>query len=215
MAAFDASSTAQSAFSSSLTFSHTCSGADRVLFVAVNTGSGVTYNGVSMTAVETGDADKRLYALVAPASGTHDVVVSLPSPAAILAVAASYTGVDQVSPYDGVQASATGDTSPSVTVTSSTGNLVVGMSAVGDIGGLALQTAGAGQTSRGSLAEGQQYLILSDEAGAASTTHSYTRASGFFYSQRIVAVNVLAADEGPPPPASIPAMGRFRTAMPR
>jgi hypothetical protein len=197
MAAFDASSTAQSAFGSSLTFSHTCSGSDRVLFVAVAVGNGVaitnvTYNGVEMTAVETGAVDRRLYSLVAPATGANNVVVTLPSPTEILAVASSYTGVNQSTPWDGAQVSTTGDTSPSVTVTSASGNLVVGMSNYSDVSGQALQTAGADQTSRGNLAENTQYLILSDEAGAASTTHSYTRASGFFYAQRLVAVNVIA-----------------------
>lgn len=195
---FDAAANGQTAFGTTLTYSHTVSGTDRALFVAVVVGggvaiSGVTYNGVAMTAVETGSTTYRLFALAAPATGANDVVVTAASAEVIVAVSASYNGVDQVTPYDGVQASATGDGSPSVTVTSATDNLVVGMSGYGDSVGQSVQTAGAAQTSRGSLEENGNYLILSDEPGAASTTHSYTRNGAFYYSQRIVAVNVIAA----------------------
>jgi len=216
MAAFDASSSSSSGFSSSLTFSHTCTGSDRALFVAVCTQfavSGVTYDDVPLTAVESGDARQRLYALLAPSTGTHNIVVSNDL-GEVSAVAASYTGVDQTTGYDNVTSSATGGDTPSISVTSATGNLVVGMSTFADTGSQS-QSAGADQTSRGSITANAHYVMLSDEPGASSVTHSYTRAGAFYYHQRIVAVNVLAADEGPPPPASIPAMGRFRIAMPR
>ena len=214
---FDAATTAQTAFNVTLTWSHTTSGTDRALFVAVTANesiSGVTYNGVSMTAVETGETHIRLYALANPATGANNVVVTTSGgDGAIVAVAASYTGVDQTTAYDGVQASLTGGTAPSVTVTSATDNLVVGMSGVKDNSGHAVQTAGAGQTSRGSITQDGAYVILSDEAGAASVTHSYTRTDGAFYSQNIVGVNVIAAAGGggatPHGPFGLPFHGPF------
>lgn len=199
--AFDASANGSVTFDVTLTFAHTVSGSDRLLLVAVlcNPNSaitGVTYNGVSMTAVETGDALIRLYALVNPATGSNNVVVTTDVDNEIVAIAASYTGVDQSTPYDGTQASATGDGSPSVSVSSATDNMVVGMSGYVDASGQTVQSAGAGQTSRGSIEENGHYVILSDEAGAASVTHSYTRNGAFYYNQRIIGINVRAAGGG-------------------
>jgi hypothetical protein len=196
--AFDASSNATTGFGDNLTWSHTCTGADRALFVAVAvagspTISGVTYNGIAMTAVETGDAEVRLFGLLNPATGSNNIVASFSGLDAAAAVAASYTGVDQTTGWNNVVASATGNGSPSISVTSATGNLVVGASLYLDLSGQSVQTVGADQTSRGSVASGASYAILSDEAGAASTTHSYTRDGAFYYTQRIVAVNVIAA----------------------
>jgi hypothetical protein len=201
--AFDASANGQTNFSATLTFAHTCAGSDRALFVAVcannnRTISGVTYSGVAMTAVETGSAFIRLYALAAPATGANNVVVTLDAPDVCVGISASYTGVDQSTPYDGVQASAAGDGAPTLTVTSATGNLVVGMSGYIDGNGQTVQAAGAGQTSRGTLEETGHYDALSDEPGAASTTFSYTRSGAFYYAQRIVAVNVIAAGAAGP-----------------
>lgn len=105
MIAFDAAAVGSSGGTTALTFSHTCSGADRILFVEVvpsfNTDivTGVTYNGVAMTRLGTGatGANYRnyIYALIAPATGANNVVVSLSSSKEIRASSASYTGVNQ------------------------------------------------------------------------------------------------------------------------
>lgn len=98
--AFDSSSSGGSA-SSPATFSHTCSGSDRILFVAAaaNSGqtvTGVTYNGVSMTQLNsvTDSATQYLFYLIAPATGTNNVVVST-SGSNATGSAVSYTGVKQ------------------------------------------------------------------------------------------------------------------------
>lgn len=95
--------------STSLTWSHTCAGSDRVLRVGVRSTAatsdnvtGVTYNGVAMTLIQRiqGDTVRRaltLWELVNPDVGTHDVVVSGTSDV-IMAESASYTGVP--SAYD-------------------------------------------------------------------------------------------------------------------
>lgn len=88
--ATDASSlTSSGGYSNSLTISHTVAGTDRLLPVGVHCRSatadvtGVTYNGVAMTLQGTnensGVVGMQWYSLVAPATGTHDVVVSLGS----------------------------------------------------------------------------------------------------------------------------------------
>lgn len=90
----------------SLTWSHTCSGSDRLLRVGVRSTqsitdnvTGVTYNGVALTLIGRvnggGGFEPRtvsLWELVNPASGAHDVVVSGTSDV-IMGESASYTGV--------------------------------------------------------------------------------------------------------------------------
>ena len=89
--AFDAVTGYTLSGTTSDTFAHTVTGANTILWVCAQTGSagtpaisGVTYNGVSMTAaassgVQTGsNANQRifLYYLVGPATGAHNVVIS-------------------------------------------------------------------------------------------------------------------------------------------
>lgn len=70
--------------------------------------SSVTYNGVSMTAVKQQDGPTygntryitaELWRLVAPASGTHDIIVTFPSSVQRTVIGGiSFSGVDQTSP---------------------------------------------------------------------------------------------------------------------
>lgn len=89
----------------SITFAHTCSGSNRILFVctANNVGvnvTGVTYNGVAMTNIggalsNWAPSKSYLWYLIAPATGSNNVVVSLSASASVIAMAASYTWVKQ------------------------------------------------------------------------------------------------------------------------
>lgn len=99
--AFDAKAfgTSSGGSVSSLTFSHTCTGTNLVLVVGIKTPAGVsvTYNSVSMTEIDSvGASDRatRLFLLIAPATGAHNVVVS-GGTGAYDAVSASYTGCKQ------------------------------------------------------------------------------------------------------------------------
>lgn len=96
---------------SSLTFAHTCTGSDLILFVfTVNhshlgTMTGVTYGGVSMTLMESNDAPdnkgQRLWYLIAPATGANNVVASKDDSSGwIDAIAVSYTGASQTGQPD-------------------------------------------------------------------------------------------------------------------
>ena len=106
--ATDATSEASSSGSTDrLSWSHTCTGSDLVLVVIFgeNTGTpsqtGVTYNGVAMTALTTLSApfanNKLGWILINPATGANNIVCtrSSTSTAVIRGVAASYTGCDQ------------------------------------------------------------------------------------------------------------------------
>lgn len=101
--------------SAGLTFAYTCgSGNNRLLVVlvlgdtSVNDVTGVTYNGVSMTlaappGLAPGGPDNRwlyLFWLIAPATGTNNVVISASSTHFILGGAADYTGVSQTGQPD-------------------------------------------------------------------------------------------------------------------
>lgn len=110
--AYDSSATSNTGSASSLTYSHTCSGVDRILLVQVWCGSNrtissITYNGVSMTELSTltggsiGAGERTaVYYLIAPATGANNVVVTLSGATSIASNSASYTGVDQTNPID-------------------------------------------------------------------------------------------------------------------
>ena len=104
--AFDVATDGGSTTGTSLTFSHTCTGSDLVLFVGILSAvgadnvTGVTYSGVAMTRVEirneaTPNRVNYLYMLVGPATGANNVVISSGSSQFIAGVAASYTGAAQ------------------------------------------------------------------------------------------------------------------------
>lgn len=99
--AYDA--TSKSTFTTNPSWSHTCTGDDRILVVVAGAVSdnisGITYNSVALTQItETtypgaGHAGLSIWYLVAPATGSNTIAVS--SSSACGAVAVSYTGVKQ------------------------------------------------------------------------------------------------------------------------
>ncbi|MGH9858921.1 MAG: hypothetical protein ACRD5F_02735, partial [Candidatus Acidiferrales bacterium] len=101
---FDAGSNGHGANVSSVTFSHSCSGSNRILFVGVYVlqsggapaASTVTYAGVSLTLLNrivNGNHGSELWYLVAPPTGANDVVVTIGvSTLRIWPVAVSFTG---------------------------------------------------------------------------------------------------------------------------
>jgi len=118
--------------STSLTFSHTCSGDDRALFVSIltntdaDTVTGVTYDGDSMTRVDAflgKNYYHYVYELANPSSGSNNVVISTDTSLNIFGCATSYTGVDQTNPSEANNKGETDSgTSLGVSVTTSTDN---------------------------------------------------------------------------------------------
>jgi hypothetical protein len=98
---FDAISTGGNG-GTSQTFSHTCSGTNRLLFVggfnqeASSTITGVTYDGVALAEIDNSSQTNNsvsLWYLIAPSTGANDVVITRStSTNALLGVAVSYTG---------------------------------------------------------------------------------------------------------------------------
>lgn len=99
--AFDASSKLAWSTASTYTWSHTCSGANRILIVGIF-GSGavstVKYNGVSMTLAKSHSffGIVYLYYLLAPATGTNTIEVVMTTSALRPMHASSYTGVSDI-----------------------------------------------------------------------------------------------------------------------
>lgn len=190
--AFDAATNAQGNSASSLTYAHTVSGSDRVLYVlfwafdsvSVSAPSGVTYAGVSMTKIAEqvyGVASRQnmsVWRLIAPATGTNNVVVTCAATQAELnGTALSYTGVHQTTPEG-----------TAVTAASSTGTATVSVTSVASgevvVGGVGVfnrtLTVGSGQTQRSYVSNGggNDTSMTSDESGTGTVTHEYTLSSG-------------------------------------
>lgn len=184
---FDAVSSAVGAGAGPYTWSHTCSGSNRVLFVKVSyydsgdSVSGVTYNGVTMTAmpsslVSNGQYFVVWYYLINPATGSNTVSVSFTGTVFDFGGSAvSVTDADQTTAFGGV-ATATGtSTTPSVNVSSASDELVIDGLSIVHSGTLSV---GAGQTQRtNEICGGFIKHGTSTEGGGATTTMSWTNSS--------------------------------------
>lgn len=142
--AFDAAS------NGSTSWSHTCSGADRYLFVYTTTNSaggvsGVTYNGVAMTKLASRSGDfMNLWGLASPSSGTNTISITGTG----AGVAASYTGVSGTGNPEANAGTSSGTTSfLQTSVTTVTNNAWVVGVAMYDVVGQA-SAAGTGATQR-------------------------------------------------------------------
>lgn len=160
--ALDSANAGASGTGTSLTYAHTTSGSDRILFVgfAVTTQNtdditGVTYNGSALTLVDkikVPDTDNRwvyLYYIVAPSTGANNIVINSTSSTAKTANAVSYTGASQTGvPDSSATNTATSGTTFALTTTSVADNSwLVAMLRVGSTG----LVAGANTTLRGTV----------------------------------------------------------------
>lgn len=187
--AFDNSNTSNSTSSATLTYSLTVgTGANRFLIVGFSFNklvlpsiTGVTYNGVAMTASAnnpknpTGDVTVAvaLFYLANPASGANNVVITLGGTAdGISSQAASYTGVNNI-PQDFSVVGASGTSATLTTTTTIDNSWLVGIFR-NDADGNG--TAGTGTTRRASIT-GQSALY--DSNAALTPAGSYSIISTF------------------------------------
>ena len=164
----------------SLTFSHTCTGSNRFLVVAVMGSTvadritGVTYAGTAMTRLDvfqilSGDRYVYLYYLVNPASGANNIVISSSPDDFIAGCGASYNGVKQTGQPDASQTTTAYNLTINNTLTTIANNcwhLGGGYSANG-------VNAGAGTTRRIMVSGGAQ-MALFDNDGAITPAGSHT-----------------------------------------
>jgi len=187
--AFDAATSATSASGSSLTYSHTCSGSDRALFVGVGGEwfnaivSSITYSGTALTlSWNAGFSTFYGYAggyLVAPASGANNVLVTMTASVDVIATGAtSLTSVHQTTPTGtAVFEVSTAVSTADLAVTSETDGLVC--DSISTTGLLENLNVGAGQTQRyHSDTTGESQTKGSTEVGAASVTMSWDSSFG-------------------------------------
>ncbi|CAB4177308.1 hypothetical protein UFOVP998_9 [uncultured Caudovirales phage] len=189
--AFDASAvTARSDVSASLTFSHTCTGVNRILFVHIlgdgltDGITGVTYAGVAMTLVNKlqmpgGSARwSYLYYLIAPATGANNVIISASGVQSIAGASASYTGAKQTGQPDASNTASSGSANALTASVTTVANQ--SWTVYGTLNDQGAATMGAGATQRQSSIYGQ---ALSDSnaaitpAGSTSQTHNKTGAA--------------------------------------
>ena len=157
----------------------TTTSANRILFVGVSTGSAsvssVTYNGQSLTLIgsdhETyNNTYAYLYYLIAPDTGTHNVVVTLPGSNGIRVTAASYAGASQIGVPDASTTSNGQGTTYSQSLTTGADNSWAIMMATNGDG--RATGVGSGTTLRGEIAGAGGLLV--DSNGPVSPAGSKT-----------------------------------------
>ena len=185
--AFDAASNSgYQAAASSYSWSHTCTGANRYLTVDISmlslaqTVSSITYNSVALTLIGvknsiSGAARVEQWGLVAPATGSNTIAVTLSGSIASAGTAVSYTGVHQTYPTEGfnsAQATNVGAADASVAITPIADNCWVHAAVASDDTSIT-----ANQTSRNNVTGGGGSGADEDTgpiSPAAVTTMSYT-----------------------------------------
>lgn len=182
---------------SSTSWTHTCSGSLRVLYVALTidnstssqTFTGATYNGVSMTLIFSGTTSGSgrpiyIWRLVAPATGTNTITISwsgtLPSQG--IFSAASFTSVDQTTPesVSPITLTTGNSLSPaSGSITGASGKTILGFLAYNNVVPAGI-SEGSGQTRLVAYApdDTRAMMSISSKAGSgSSTTMAWTKAS--------------------------------------
>jgi hypothetical protein len=181
---YDAVSTATETSSSSKTWSHTCTGSDRILFVGGwirgngNNCMGITYNGVAMTQIQTNVVSSTVYYdkgflfyLINPATGANNVVATFNSANYNNGISVSYTGAKQSAQPDNSNTQTTTSTSTTDTITTVADNCwTVLLCSSSNASG----TAGSGSTLRGGSANAKFFDSNTAKTPAGSTSMSLT-----------------------------------------
>lgn len=194
--AYDTSSASSTTEGTPVSWSHTCTGTNRYLIVALYSADGgalsdwtVTYNGVSMSYINSREVGGTvaLYGLANPDSGTNTISATAGTGSAV-GRAVSYTGVLQSGQPEANAAA----TSSTLTVSSSTDYAWL----VAVWGGTGSFTAGSGTVirSQGTSNLGGQFA-LGDSDGAKSPAGSYSliATSGSEYGVVVVLSNLTTA----------------------
>ena len=189
----DSTSSSSATGATTLSWSHTCAGTNRILIVGLQvfddtndterTVASVTYNGVALTRIDrqvTSNIASELWRLVAPATGTNTILVTLGAANDFsLGQASSYTGVDQSSPINASNKATSSSTmDATVNVTSTVNNCVV-VDSVVKYNTTEAITAGSGQTTIASLSVGSGFGLkgassYETKATAGVTTMNWT-----------------------------------------
>jgi len=186
--AVDAVSSSTTDSGTSLSWSHTCAGSDRYLTAGFGQDHGetetatqsATYNSTSMTQLGTATqqwSTVSLFGLVAPATGANTLALTTDISARLCGGGISFSGVDQTTPTGTAVTAKAAGSSPTVNVSSATGELVVDAVTADDNCSGGTFTVGASQTERVNINSASSCgcaLGMSTEAGASTTTMSWS-----------------------------------------
>lgn len=176
--------------SSSTSWSHTCTGSNRILIVGIAIGAGLndgttalacTYNSVSMTSlglVHNNAPDHigfvQMFGLIAPATGANTVLATWTgadtNSGSFNAGSLSFTGCDQVTGWGTAQTASGQSHTSSVAVTAATGDMVTSIAGAGSAFSSSNQTVRWMANLSGASGGGNG--IGDTAAGAASVTMS-------------------------------------------
>lgn len=192
--ALDAQSNGATSVTTSLSWSHTCTGSNLALIVGIwNASDGVTsvtYNGVAMTQIAkllmTGGAAGQyiyLYYLLNPATGTNTVAVT-GATGGLDGASTSFTGVKQSGQPDSFNSSGSASTASLTTSTTTVADntWLVGWAYTG-----ATMSAGANTTLRGQPVAGILSMMDSNAAQTPAGSHSLTVTQAANFAGSIVA----------------------------
>jgi len=194
---FDAASSTSAKEVSTVAWNHTCTGSDRVLVVGCGAGqsgsiSSATYNSVSMTPVGSQVGGVRQFYLIAPATGSNEVSISV-SGDFFVAGAVSVTSAHQTSPID-TFGGTTGSNSHTLTTTEAD---TFGVDVTYYDGEGSASTVGAGQTQRWSLSIESHPGQGSTEVFTSSGSNVMSWTGGDSSDVHAVAIAGLSAAAGP------------------
>lgn len=204
--------TTSGASGTSLTWAVTTSGNNRYLLVGVmlrpgdpdnRTVTGVTFNSVAMTQVDSQDAAPTSpprarvywYQAVAPAATTANVVVSFSGDGQNIAYAFPFSDVDQSTPHGTVSKAGTSGTGPSINITTDADKIIVDVLGLSTFEGEGATTATAGgsQTDFCNLAPGTSLRGCgSRRTGTGSQATSWTLSVAEDYAHMAMTVNGIA-----------------------
>jgi uncharacterized repeat protein (TIGR01451 family) len=197
-----------------LTFAHTTTGTNLVLVVGVSmnisggvssTVGSVTYNGVALTkaGAQNDSGNQRrteMWYLIAPATGTHNVIVTVKVPFAAtigtVAGATTFTGADQTSPIRTYASNYGNTNAPYVDVASDTNDMVLDTMAT--LGSRTVTSASGTQVQQWALSTGTNttdvYGYGSSHGGAASVSMAENLSASSQWSSSAVSVQPLQGD---------------------
>jgi len=213
--AFDASSSGQVAGGPSLTVSHVTAGDFLACALASGnaldlvTGGTITYNGVPMTKSATLDSGSNwlwIYTLVAPATGTHNLVVTPTSNAFIEAICHSFSGVNPSAPVgtviqdcvagSGASCNVFQNSPMSQSISMAGGSFAFDAIALVDGGAISALTPGGGQSEpAANLTDGAgvQRLGASYQSGASAMSWTWTASFPANVGQAIIEIKAAGA----------------------
>ena len=186
---------------SSCSWSHTCTGANRVLVVCLQTFisavTSVKYNGVAMTEAKSqGSAFgyySRIYYLVNPATGANLIAVVMTGNTYGAGEAISFTGADTDSPLGANESATNTGTAVSTSITTTAANSFIVDCLKSDGSDVGNPTVGAGQTTIAIIAKpsnfNSQAASYKAKSTAGATTMTWTLSTSAQWAH--VAVEIL------------------------